>query len=87
MRTTLDLPDEILKRAKVEAIERGSTLREVVAEALAKELGMELTTSAARRRASFPIFDSKRPGKRKLDNAAVAEIERDEDRRRHGLSR
>jgi len=87
MRTTLELPDEILKRAKVAAIERGSTLREVVAEALAKELGMELSSTAAPRRASFPLFSSKRPGKLKLGNAGVAEIERAEDRRRDGLPR
>ena len=27
MRTTLDLPDDILRRARIEAVERGSTLR------------------------------------------------------------
>jgi hypothetical protein len=38
MRTTLDLPDDILRRAKIEAIERGSTLRQLVIDALQREV-------------------------------------------------
>jgi hypothetical protein len=38
MRTTLDLPDELLKRAKIAAVERGVTLRELVESALANDL-------------------------------------------------
>ena len=38
MRTTLDLPDEILRRAKVAAVERGSTLRQLVIDALLREV-------------------------------------------------
>jgi metal-responsive CopG/Arc/MetJ family transcriptional regulator len=38
MRTTLDLPDELVKRAKIAAVKRGSTLRDLVAEALRRLL-------------------------------------------------
>lgn len=38
MRTTLDLPDEIVRRAKIEAVERGSTLRQLVIDALQREM-------------------------------------------------
>ena len=38
MRTTLDLPDELLKRAKIEAVERGTSLRDLVGAALEREL-------------------------------------------------
>jgi hypothetical protein len=38
MRTTLDLPDELLKRAKIEAVERGTTLRDLMGAALEREL-------------------------------------------------
>jgi len=38
MRTTLDLPDDMLRRAKIAAIERGSTLRQLVIDALDHEL-------------------------------------------------
>ena len=38
MRATLDLPDDILRRAKIEAVERGSTLRQLVIDALQREM-------------------------------------------------
>jgi hypothetical protein len=38
MRTTLDLPDDLMKRAKIAAVQRGSTLRDLVAEALRRLL-------------------------------------------------
>lgn len=38
MRTTLDLPDDILRRAKIAAVERGSSLRQLVIDALRQEL-------------------------------------------------
>lgn len=34
MRTTFDLPDELVKRAKIAAVRRGSTVRDLVAEGL-----------------------------------------------------
>lgn len=34
MRSTFDLPDDLMKRAKIAAVKRGSTLRDLVAEAL-----------------------------------------------------
>lgn len=38
MRTTFDLPDELMKRAKIAAVKRGSTLRDLVAEGLRRVL-------------------------------------------------
>lgn len=38
MRTTLDLPDDLLRRAKIEAVERGATLRQLVIDALQREM-------------------------------------------------
>jgi hypothetical protein len=38
MRTTFDLPDDLMKRAKIAAVRRGWTLRDLVAEALRKLL-------------------------------------------------
>ena len=38
MRTTLDLPDDLLRRAKIAAVERGSSLRQLVLDALTQEL-------------------------------------------------
>lgn len=38
MRSTFDLPDDLMKRAKIAAVRRGSTLRDLVAEALSRLL-------------------------------------------------
>jgi hypothetical protein len=38
MRTTFDLPDDLMKRAKIAAVKRGSSLRDLVAEALSRLL-------------------------------------------------
>ena len=38
MRTTIDLPDDVLRRAKITAVERGSSLRQLVIDALKREL-------------------------------------------------
>lgn len=86
MRTTLDLPDEILKKAKVAAIERGSTLREVVAVALARELGIEPAGDRPKR-VQLPFFRAKGRRPLELDDRAIARIEDDDVRRRSGLSR
>ena len=84
MRTTLDLPDNLLKRAKIEAVERGTSLRDFVAAALEHEFNRPPDTAKKRKRAKFPIFDSEAPGSLRLSNAGIAKIESDEDARRHG---
>jgi hypothetical protein len=85
MRTTLDLPDEVLRRAKIAAIERGTTLRELVKQALTHELGLAEEESPRRRRAKFPIFRSAAPGSLDLTASDLSELEAEEDARRHGL--
>lgn len=86
MRTTLDLPDELLKRAKIEAVQRGTSLRDLVGAALQRELSQP-SQPKARKRARFPIFDSKAPGALRLTNAGIAKLEAAEDARRHGRAR
>ncbi len=51
MRTTLDLPDELLKRAKIEAVERGTSLRDLVGAALERELNRPPEPKPMRKRA------------------------------------
>jgi hypothetical protein len=86
MRTTLDLPDELLKRSKIEAVERGISLKELVATALGKEIGRP-PAAPAPRRVRFPIFSSEAPGSLDLTSADLARAERDEDRRRGAIPR
>jgi hypothetical protein len=54
MRTTLDLPDDLMKRAKIAAVERGSTLRDLVAEALRRLLA-EQSAPGRKRMTEAPI--------------------------------
>lgn len=87
MRTTLELPDELLKRAKMAAIERGCTLRQLMSDALARDLDVKVEAAPAPRRTRFPYFAAKNPGRRKLSGRAIAAMETSEDGRRLGLSR
>jgi hypothetical protein len=87
MRTTVDLPEALLKRAKIAAVERGTTLRELVGGALIRELGDPARRERPARRVRFPIVPSREPGSLSLTNADIAAAEADEDARRHGISR
>lgn len=51
MRTTLDLPDSLFIKAKLQAVHEGVALNEVVARALERGLGGDRTPVGAQRRA------------------------------------
>lgn len=87
MRTTLDLPEPLLKRAKIEAVQRGTTLRELVGAALERELTAPERAKPAKRRGRFPIFGSNAPASMRLTNAKIAKLEDEEDVRRDGRAR
>lgn len=44
MKTTIDIPDPIFRRAKARAAERGQSLKEFVSEALSEKLAESLAT-------------------------------------------
>ena len=50
MRTTLDLPDNLFKKAKLQAVHEGVSLKEVVTRALERGLGGDRTPVDAQRR-------------------------------------
>jgi hypothetical protein len=54
MRTTLDLPDDLMKRDKIAAVKRGSSLRDLVAEALSRLLA-EPSSPKRKRMTEAPI--------------------------------
>ena len=85
MRTTIDIPDGVLKQAKIAAVERGLTLRELVGAALVRELGSPATGSGVGRRVRFPIFPSRRPGALRRTPRDLSRLETDEEARRNGL--
>lgn len=83
MRTTVQLPDDLLRTAKAEAAARGETLKEFLTRAISHELG----TAAAppkRGRVELPLVGSARPGTVDLDNADIEGIFAAEDAGKHG---
>jgi hypothetical protein len=54
MRTTFDLPDDLMKRAKIAAVRRGSSLRDLVAEAIRRLLA-EPSSGKRQRMTEAPI--------------------------------
>jgi hypothetical protein len=81
MRTTLDLPDDVLRQAKIAAVERGLTLRQVVIDALKHELGSvaqrrrRLTKPPVQLSADAPLRSLSPEDIKRLDAEAVAEAE------------
>jgi hypothetical protein len=49
MKTTIDLPDELLRRAKAVAAVRGISVRQLITESLEKELGLARTAAGGAR--------------------------------------
>jgi hypothetical protein len=72
MRTTIDLPDELMKRAKIAAVKRGSTLRDLVAEGLRRVLA-DRAAPERKRMTEAPI---KLPPGRTIPLRSNAEIAR-----------
>lgn len=50
MRTTVDIPDDLLRRAKIYAATKGVSLKEVVASGLEKELALAEAKTKGRHR-------------------------------------
>jgi len=75
MKTTLEIDDALLKRAKARALERGTTLRAVVEEALQRALGIRAGVRAPLKLTTWPAQPSAR-----IDEARVlAAIRADRD--------
>lgn len=69
MRTTLDLPDDLLRKAKIAAVERGCTLRALFAQALERELSQPGPPSQAP--PELPVLEVR-------DDCPVLQLEPDE---------
>lgn len=73
MRTTVELPDDLLRRAKAYAAARGETLKALFTRAVAAEVGAAPDDAERRqRRVTLPLFgDPDRP-KVSLDSEQIA---------------
>ncbi|MBN1673219.1 MAG: hypothetical protein JXR37_19395 [Kiritimatiellae bacterium] len=72
MRTTVDIPDLLLRRAKAAAALAGKKLKTFVTEALEHELEREPKNLSARRRVSLPLVRSKKPGSLRITGDTVS---------------
>lgn len=82
MRTTVDLPDELMRAAKARAATRGESLKELFERAVSTEIGRPQQG----RRVSFPLVKSTGPHKTQDEiDAILATEEEADDMRRGGL--
>lgn len=70
MRTTVELPAELMRAAKVSAAERGESLKELFTRAVRNELGR----AGQRRAAPWPLLRTRHRQKKRLTNADLEEI-------------
>ena len=72
MRTTIDLPDELIREVKALAARRGASLKTVIRAALEEEV--RKTERKAGRRVKFPLLSSLQPGSLNLTNADIEDF-------------
>ncbi len=70
MRTTVDMPDELMQAAKVRAAERGETLKDLVTRAVAHELRVPARPARATR-VSLPLVGREASPKVNVTNADI----------------
>ncbi|MFT4165983.1 MAG: hypothetical protein QM650_12150 [Microlunatus sp.] len=75
MRTTVDLPDELMRAAKARAATRGESLKELFERAVATEIGR----SRRGRRVSFPLVGSDGPAVTQTEVEAADALAQEED--------
>lgn len=85
MRTTLDLPDALARRAKLAAASRGVTLKALMMEALSRELDGPVVRTGTK--LEFPLIKSRQPGSLNLTPEALHEILAREDSATYEVSR
>lgn len=84
MRTSIDLPDELLREAKIAAVNRGVTLREIVTEALDHELHGTPAQPQALKTLDFPLIRSGVPGSLRITAEDIRCVEEEDDLRGMG---
>lgn len=82
MRTTVQLPTELLRAAKAEAAARGETLKEFLTRAVTHELG-SAAPLADHKRVALPLIGSAKPGAVDITNAGIEAVFAAEDAEKH----
>lgn len=84
MRTTVDLPDDLLRMAKARSAERGESLKEMFTRLLVREVGAAPATAESRRVQLPLVGDPGRPSPHaSLSNADVEELLLEDEAEHH----
>lgn len=86
MRTTIDFPADLFRKAKARAAARGESLKALLTRAVAAEVGQDSRT-AAQRRMTLPIFGDPKSRPVELQASDLARALADEDAVRAGRRR
>ena len=78
MRTTVELPPDLLRAAKARAAERGEALKALFVRAVSRELGRS-ASGARDEHVAWPLISSRRKGAVHLTNADLARIDMAEE--------
>jgi hypothetical protein len=74
MRTTVDIPDALLREMKIRAANEGTTVRALVLEGVALRLrNGDAAPPKPQSRARFPVIRSRKPGSLELGKEGVYE--------------
>lgn len=84
MRTTLDLPDDLMRKAKIAAATRGLKLKEFFTLLLEREVGSQSEPLGRIKRTLPEMIPATGVQLRNLTNAEIFEILDEEDDRTHG---
>ena len=79
MRTTVDIPDQLFRRAKAAAALEGKSLKTFLMEAVAHELERSADRKIVRKKVSLPLVPSNRPGTLQLTSDDIARVLNQED--------
>jgi hypothetical protein len=79
MRTTVDIPNQLLRRAKAAAALEGKSLKAFLTEAVVHELQRSADRKIVRKKVSLPLVPSNRPGTLQLTSDEIARVLSQED--------
>lgn len=75
MRTTIDIPDELLRAAKARAALEGRSLKDLLIEGLLQTMKQPAPKRRKLRKADFPIIKSARTGRKITDEMVQEAVE------------
>ncbi len=73
MRTTVDIPEAVFRRAKAVAALEGKRLKTFVLEALTRELKNRANPKMGPKRVKLPLIGSKHPGSLRITGDTIAD--------------